>query len=105
MDAVGKGSIKFEACVDGNEWVPCTMENVLHVPKARRNLLSVITATEKWLIFVSTKNGCEFFQDGIVKARGVCDGRLYKILMREQEPEKRVSERLTSTHCRFGMSG
>lgn len=87
MDALGKGSIKFEACNDGN-WVSCTMENVLYVYNARRNLLSVITATEKGLTFVSSRNGCEFVRDGIVKARGVRDGRLYKMLIRVIEPEK-----------------
>jgi len=46
MDALGKGTIKFEAMING-KWLPCYIENVLYVPTARRNLFSVTSALDK----------------------------------------------------------
>lgn len=40
MMAFGKGTIKFEAAVDG-QWIKSRMDNVLYASNARRNLLSV----------------------------------------------------------------
>lgn len=86
MDALGKGTIKFEALVNG-KWLSCRMENVLYVPTARRNLFSVTSALDRGMSFNSSKNGCEFTKDGIVKARGVRVGQLFKMAIRVKTPE------------------
>lgn len=86
MDALGKGVIKFEAFVDG-KWILYYMENVLYVPTARRNLLSVTSVLDKGMSFNSSKNGCEFVKNGVVKARGIRAGQLFKMVIRVKKPE------------------
>lgn len=86
MDALSKGVIKFEALVDG-KWISYYMENVLYVPTARRNLLSVTSVLDKGMSFNSSKNGCEFVKNGVVKARGVRADQLFKMVIRVKKPE------------------
>lgn len=92
MDAVGKGTIKFKAHVDG-KWLPCRMENVLHVPTARRNLFSVSSVLDKGMKFNSSKDSCEFRKNGVIKARGIRTNQLFKMLIRVKQPEKHAWER------------
>ena len=86
MDAIGKGSIKFEALVD-EKWTSCRMENVLYVPTARRNLFSVTSALDKGMSFASSKSRCKFMKDGTVKAQGVRTGQLFKMMIRIKLPD------------------
>lgn len=86
MVALGKGTIKFEAAVDG-QWIKSRMDNVLCAPSARRNLLSVTTAMDNGLLFRSSKNECEFVKDGIVKSRGVRVGQLFEMMICVIQPE------------------
>ena len=86
MDALGKGRINFEAAVNG-KWLQCHMEDVLFVPSARRNLFSVPCAVDKGLKCSTSKTECVFTKDGVVKARGVRVGKLYKMDIRVKQPE------------------
>lgn len=86
MNALGTGTIYFEAFVDG-EWKLCHMDNVLYTPEGRRNLFSVSSAMDKGLDFHSSKDKCEFRNNGIVKACGIRSGNLLKMLIRVKKPE------------------
>lgn len=85
IDALGKGTIKFEAAVDG-KWLLCYMENVLYVPHARRNLFSVISALDKGMTFNSSKTVYVFIMNGTVKAQGVRISKMFKMEIREKPP-------------------
>lgn len=86
MVALGKGTIKFEAAVDG-QWIKSHMNNVLYAPSARRNLLSVITALDNGLKFQSSKSECEFVKDGVVKSRDMRISWLFEMAIRVIPPE------------------
>lgn len=68
MGAIGKGTIKFEAFVDGKR-ISCYMENVLYVPAVRRHFSSVTSVLDKGMSFHLFKTGCEFLENNTVKAR------------------------------------
>lgn len=109
MNAVGKGTIKFEAAVNG-KWLHSHMDNVLYVPTARRNLLSVASAVDKGLQCIIEKTECRFIRDGVVKACGIRVGKLFKMNIRLIDPEKScqreanvaIRHTLQIWHERFG---
>lgn len=70
MEAVGKGTVKFVAEVNG-QWLKGCMYNALCAPSARRNLFTVTLALDNGLTFQSSKTECKFMKDGVIKARGV----------------------------------
>lgn len=64
------------------------MENVLSVPDARRNLFSVTSVLDKGMQFNSSKDGCEFLKDNVVKAYKIQADQLFKMAIRVKQPKK-----------------
>ena len=76
---IGRGSVKFESIIDG-EVKKITLNNMLHIPGLRSNLISVLKLSEKEanvsfnnrFVFVTMKNGIN-----IITA--TCLGQLYVV--------------------------
>lgn len=57
------------------------MENILYIPKGRRNLFFVTSAPDKGLSSKSSSISCDFLRGNTVKACGVRHGRLFRMLI------------------------
>lgn len=58
LEILGVGIIMIEARVN-NQWEPRRLENVLYIPKLRKNLLSTAALTDKGLNVIIRKNDCK----------------------------------------------
>lgn len=74
IEAVGMGRVKIELC-DGREVV---VEEVLHVPRIVKNLLSVPALTKLGYEVVFKEAGCEIKRGEVVMVRGKQEDRLFR---------------------------
>jgi len=81
MEVEGYGEIKVLVLVNG-QWEPRILENVLYVPKLKKNLYSIGTATNKNLKVVFKENKLEIYGNRVlavgIKQANYC----YKMLFR-----------------------
>ena len=105
---VGRDSVKFESVIDG-EVKKITLNNVLHIPGLRSNLISVSKLSEKGanvsfnnrFAFVTVKNGIN-----IITA--TCLGQLYVVDMNKGlastfiTQAKKTAVSFDTWHCRLG---
>lgn len=62
LEVHGNGTILIEARVN-NQWEPRRLENVLYVPKLKRNLLSTAVLTDKGLKVIIQQEGCKVIDE------------------------------------------
>ena len=101
--ATGQGSVKI-ACYDESYPITLTLENVLYVPKLRKNLLSVAAIAKKGAEVKFDNKTCTVIKDKRTLVIGhIVDDRLYRVntvdfvnVATSKEPD------LRSWHCRFG---
>lgn len=86
--AYGKGNIEIQTCVR-NDWIDCTLHDVLYVPMLKGNLFSVKVVAKKGVDFSIANNGkqCIFTRGNKVIATGSDSGNLYKINSRVLLPK------------------
>lgn len=81
IEVEGYGDIKVLALVNG-EWEPRTIENVLYVPKLKKNLFSVGATTNKNLKAIFCKDKMEIYSDRLVAVGIKQSNHCYKMLFK-----------------------
>lgn len=56
----GCGQVALEVW-NGNKWIHTTIDNVLHVPELKMNLLSVNRVTSRGYVLITNQNNCKFY--------------------------------------------
>lgn len=65
IKAVDVGIVKLQAH-NGSEWIECSLNNVLFVPKLAVNLISARAAVDKGYLLQMNNEECKFVKNGIV---------------------------------------
>jgi hypothetical protein len=79
LEAVGRGTIRIDASVNGNS-VVCQIKDVLHVPRLATTLLSVSEMTRKGLVVAFDQHGCTIRNThGQAIAHAVRSHNLYRL--------------------------
>lgn len=69
-EIAGEGTVRIEKLIAG-KWIESQIQNVLHVPMFKKNLLSVGVCTRKGLQVLFQGDGVEILHDKTVVAQGV----------------------------------
>lgn len=79
---IGKGTIQIEKLING-QWVMGRLENVLHVPSLKKNLMSVGVCTIRGCKLVFEKDTVKIYQDRIITGMGAKTGnKLFRMFFR-----------------------
>jgi len=109
-NVAGEGTVQIKKFIDG-VWHDARIEKVLHVPKLRKNLLSVGVCTKKGLEVQFKNNRVELVRDDEVLAMGMKqDNDVYRMLFRvvkqgSAEEANIATTNLTVWHERLGHVG
>ncbi|RWS00084.1 hypothetical protein B4U79_15836, partial [Dinothrombium tinctorium] len=100
--AKGKGTVIIHAIFE-NEWTPHQMLNVLYVPELKKNLFSIIAATDKGVECRFKGNRVTVWKDNVLKIVGIrVNSKLNKLLQTETHFEANTTDdSLTSWHNRL----
>ena len=85
-DVTGSGTVLIDRLVNG-KWCEARIENVLYVPKIRKNLFSVGVCTEKGFDVLFKGKLVTINRDGEIFGVGVQqDNQIYRMLFRVKKP-------------------
>ena len=111
IEAIGKGSIRLEADINGKKKELITLSNVWYVPSIKRNLFSVLATQDlnEKSHFESRTKSCMLKVNGQIKLMGYREryGGLYKLKVKVLTPNVQInaltmSNQLQLYHERFG---
>lgn len=105
-NVVGCGSIAIDNLIDGR-WRRDIIENVLHVPKTKKNLFSIGVCTSKGFNVEFNNDRVKICREGKIFAEGFKqDNEIFRMAFRVNTPPNKQEANITSTlevwHERFG---
>lgn len=100
-NVVGVGKVNIRKLING-VWEKSCIENVLHVPKLKKNLFSVGACVEKGYKVIFENKLVKLKRNGEVVASGIQqDNRIYRMLFKVKAPKKTEEANVTATNLRM----
>ena len=105
LEAVGKGDLEMDVW-NGKGWHTAQLQDVLHVPRMAKNLLSVSIATSRGYTFEFGTGEARLKSGGSTLAVGLPEGNLYRLVGKVKQhsaaPATTANSELALWHARMG---
>lgn len=100
-EVISSGTITIERLI-GDKWYESRIENVLYVPKIRKNLFSVEVCTSKGYEFASKEQGVTLTRDNEVYGQGVKqNNKIYRMLFRVKLNSNRIEANVATASLKL----